>query len=120
MNNSSILEMDRRYLFSICMVSRLFLAYYGSRLHGIQLTTFGWMIMLIGVSMVTIYTFGLRDNGWEAGGKIWWNDMRPFHGGIFIGFGIMAIRSQNYGNLLYLDAIIGIVSWVAHRITKQL
>jgi hypothetical protein len=34
---------------------------------------------LVGVGIGTIWLFGLRKTGPEAGGKIWWNSLRPIH-----------------------------------------
>jgi len=59
--------------------------------------------------------FNLRQTGWEANGRVWWNSLRPVHGGLFILFGFNAIRGKNYSQLLLIDVLLGIFSQAYYR-----
>lgn len=65
--------------------------------------------LIIGLSFMVIYTMGWRKSGQEAGGKIWWNSIRPIHSVIYILFaiGVLLDIKESY-MLLLLDVFIGI------------
>lgn len=37
----------------------------------------------IAISIIVIWIFKLRKTGFEAGGLIWWNALRPIHGALW-------------------------------------
>lgn len=71
---------------------------------------------LIGIGFLTIYFFGLRKTGIEVGGrKIWWNNLRPIHGLLYVAFSIAAYNQlTNAWILLLIDTIFGLYSYLYH------
>lgn len=67
------------------------------------------IIFTIGLSFMIIYIMGWRQTGFEAGGKIWWNNLRPIHSIIYLLTAVgMLFNIKNIYVLLLLDVLIGI------------
>ncbi len=85
----------------------------------------GIVTLLIGISFFTIY-FDIwgRDNaekqlqGWmDNDSKVWWNDLRPVHGALYILFSIFAFFNIKYAYLfLIIDVILGLSAWSVHHL----
>jgi hypothetical protein len=73
--------------------------------------------MVIGLSMLAIYFFDLRPTGAEAGGRIWWNNIRPVHALLYLTFAYMVINgyTENAWWLLLADTIFGIAATSIHH-----
>ena len=57
---------------------------------------------------ISIYLFDLRNSGFEAGGKIWWNSYRPIHGVLYLLYSIYAFKGDtNAWYVLLTDVFIG-------------
>jgi hypothetical protein len=84
------------------------------------LKNMGYIAVLIGLGFVTIYLTGSRKRGAEVfGEKIWWNDLRPLHGSLYLLFGYNAIKgNKNSWKILLLDVVIGLISYVYHHHKK--
>jgi len=69
---------------------------------------------IIGIGFLYIYFTGSRQTGPEVfGEKIWWNDLRPLHGMLWISFAILAsIKNKNAWILLLTDVIIGFITFI--------
>lgn len=81
----------------------------------------GLCICMIGIGFWYIYWFNLRKTGVEVfGDVIWWNDMRPFHGTMYLVAGV-AFLSKEYKEyawrLVCLDAMVGLVKFLEHHFT---
>jgi len=61
-----------------------------------------------------IYFTNSRQTGAEVfGNKIWWNDLRPIHGTLYLLFAILALQSNpNSWIILMLDVIIGLSAFL--------
>lgn len=71
---------------------------------------------LLSGGFATIYLLGLRKRGFEAGGDIWWNSLRPVHAATHGIFALAAINNVNVWWVLPIDASIGFAAWVEKRI----
>jgi len=101
----------RQYLFLFgCIGLRSLLAYIAYKEYYKDLLTI--ITSVIGIGLWTIYIFKLRDEAIEAGGKVWWNHLRPVHGTIYLMFAYFNhTGSKNAYVLLVIDVIIGLVSY---------
>jgi hypothetical protein len=79
----------------------------------------GTLGILIAIGFFFIYFTGARKTGAEVfGDRIWWNDLRPVHGLIFLVFGLSVITEFHVVHawkLLLLDAMIGLVAFSIHH-----
>ena len=77
----------------------------------------GYLLSLPAIGFFTIYFGNLRQTGAETfGSLIWWNDLRPVHGTLYLLFSVMAIN--NYRNSyipLLLDLCIGGFRFIKHH-----
>jgi hypothetical protein len=104
-----------------CIGARLLIAYTAFKLPKKWLPFLGAGAILLALSWIYIYMFNARPFGLEAGGidsglqKIWWNEWRPLHAGLYLAFGVMALnKSPNSYKVVLLDTLIGLVSWMHH------
>lgn len=116
--NMMLTVTQRIVLFlTACIGSRLTFSYIASFVEGKYATVFSAVLATIGMGFLIIYFGGLRKTGAEAGGKIWWNHMRPFHGvmyllaGITLWFGYNVIPS----NLILIDTMVGLIAFLYHH-----
>lgn len=77
---------------------------------------FSLFTLMIGISFIVIYLNGWRKTGIETEGRlIWWNDIRPLHGFMFITFSLLNFLNFKYSWIfLALDVIIGLISFFYH------
>tara|TARA_Y100000389_G_scaffold202486_1_gene247905 strand:+ start:1695 stop:2042 length:348 start_codon:yes stop_codon:yes gene_type:complete len=106
--------MNRQLTFLIgCLGARLLLALIAKNSSREFLNKLGYITLLISIGFMSIYMFDLRPSGFEAGGKIWWNDLRPLHGVLYLLFSMYAIKGETeiaWIVLLY-DVMIGFLAW---------
>lgn len=70
----------------------------------------------IGLGFIYLFLSGARPTGPEAGGRIWWNALRPIHGILYLTFAYLAFQSQSFSYLpLALDWIIGFAAFVMYH-----
>lgn len=66
------------------------------------------------------YWFGTRPVAFEAGGRVWWNSVRPVHAALFAGFAVLALASPGYRRYAWLfllaDWLFAVAVWVTHRL----
>ena len=75
----------------------------------------GFIALIPAIGFITIFLGNLRKNGVEAGGRIWWNNMRPIHGVMYLLFSLFAIKKKSFSwRVLLIDALIGLVVWFRH------
>lgn len=77
------------------------------------------ILMGIGISFLILYFKNLRLDAPEAGGKTWWNKLRPIHGLLYIAAGTMLLipNLRSYAWIaLIIDVILGLSSWIIHRL----
>ena len=112
--------MNKVLLFLIgCLGSRFGLAYIAHILPVRFLPVMGTVALLPAIGFIIIYLFGLRDKGFEAGGRIWWNNWRPIHAVMYILFALFAFKRKYFAWIvLFLDALIGFIAWILHYYLK--
>jgi hypothetical protein len=74
----------------------------------------GYLTLLPAIGFFYIYLTGIRKTGPEVfGDKIWWNDLRPIHGLLYILFGYNAIIGNRYAWIyLLVDVLFGLTSFL--------
>jgi len=75
--------------------------------------------LAIFVAFVWIYLFvtNSRQTGMEAGGRIWWNNIRPVHAILYLCFAYSALRNDRNAYLfLVADVVLGAVAFLDYRI----
>lgn len=75
------------------------------------------ILAVIGTGFWTIYLKGWRKTGPETGGKlIWWNNLRPIHGSLYLLCALLAIYGvKNAWAILLIDVLFGFVASVIHN-----
>lgn len=75
----------------------------------------GAIALIPAIGFISIFLGNLRKNGTEAGGRIWWNNMRPIHGVLYLLFALFAIKKKSFSwRVLLIDVLIGLVAWFRH------
>ena len=75
----------------------------------------GYLALLPAIGFMYIYLTGARQTGAETfGEKIWWNNLRPIHGLLYLLFAYNAINGNTFAWIyLLVDVIIGLVSFLS-------
>ena len=112
---------SRLMLFVLgCIGSRLLFAFVAKTINIEYLPYLGYIALLPAIGMMYIYITGSRDYGKEAGGKIWWNNLRPIHSLLYFLFSYNAIMKNRVvaWKFLMLDVVIGFIAFINHRFIK--
>ena len=112
---------ERFVLFLIgCIGSRLLFTYIAKNINVEYLPYLGYIALLPAIGMLYIYITGSRDYGVEAGGKIWWNSIRPIHSLLYFLFAYNAIiKNKDVAwKFLLLDVIIGLGAFINQHFVK--
>ena len=104
---------NKHYKFLIgCIGFRILLALFAKNANASQLKSLGMIALIPAITFIGLYLFDLRKTGVEAGGRIWWNDVRPMHGVLYLLFAIYAIKSATRAwCILALDLVLGLIFW---------
>ena len=110
------------FLF-LCITIRSFLVYLAHKLkdNSKYLKIMGLILLFPAIGFLYIYFTNGRKTGREVfGGKIWWNDLRPIHGIIYILFSLFALVNNKTMNnnawiFLLIDVILGLVSFLVYH-----
>lgn len=106
----------RIFLFLVgCIGTRTALAYVAYKLAYTKwLPIMGYFALIPAIGFLIIWTFGLRKSGPETFGKaIWWDDLRPVHGLMYLLFFVLSISSQPIAWIvLAVDVFIGLSAWI--------
>ncbi len=98
-----------------CIPLRLALAYLAKTQPSV-LGVLGLGYLVLAVAMMAIYFFDLRPVGTEAGGRIWWNAIRPLHAILYFLFSYLALTgSSEAWKVLVADVVLGLTAWVFHH-----
>ena len=73
--------------------------------------------LLFSMSQFYLYINDLRKTGIEVfGADIWWNQLRPIHGMLYLLFCIYTYKNQDHAYIpLLVDIIIGIISFILYH-----
>jgi len=73
--------------------------------------------LLLAIGWVMIYRYDLRPTGREAGGVIWWNELRPIHAAFYAAFAVLAVTRTDLAYIpLLADVIFGFLVFIAHHL----
>lgn len=116
--NNSMDSMDTSRLLRFligCIGTRLFIVYLAATKLEL-LPIMGKISLLPFIGFITIYLFGLRKTGIEVDGNvIWWNNLRPLHGLLFLLFAYFAInKNKKSWVILFTDTFVGLFSFLIH------
>ena len=110
--------MDKRtalFLFG-CMGTRFALTFLAKTQPAI-LRPLGIAALVISIGFMTLWAFGLRKIGPEAGGLIWWDNLRPVHSLTWALIAVFALYGdKNTWKILLADTLFGLSAWSLKRL----
>ena len=99
-----------------CIGIRILFVVAAKKMNPNTLQYFGILAVILAVSFVLINRFGLRKTGREAGGIIWWDNIRPIHAIMYSAFAILAFTKNEHAWVpLLLDVLIGLGVFLNHH-----
>jgi hypothetical protein len=100
-----------------CIGTRLWFVHLAKTVSPEHLKIMGWMALIIATGFIYLFLINGRQTGAEAGGKIWWTELRPLHGCLYLLFALLAIkgRTQTAWKVLLLDVTIGLIAWLKNK-----
>ena len=111
--------LHKRFLLFLvgCIGSRALLAYIAKVSSVEVLYYMGYLLLLPAFGFFFLYVTGLRKTGPEVfGDRIWWNDLRPIHGLLYLLFSYNAIQgNKNAWIYLLIDVLFGFTSFLVHH-----
>ena len=112
-------DLHKRFsLFLVCISVRFFLAFLAKGANNYLLCLMGLVALIPAFGFFYLFFTGKRKSGIETfGNKIWWNNLRPVHGTLWILFSLFAITgNRNAWLFLLVDVFIGIVSFLTFHL----
>ena len=78
----------------------------------------GYLLLIPGFAFIYMYITGIRDSGLGTfGNKIWWSNLRPIHGILYLLFSYNAINgNKNAWIFLLIDVIFGLISFLTYHL----
>ena len=97
-----------------CIGLRSFIVYLAMIANKFWLRIMGYVAILPAIGFFYLFFTGSRKTGGGAfGEKIWWTNLRPVHGSLYLIFAYNAINGNNFAWIyLLFDVIIGLVSFL--------
>jgi len=110
---------QKRFLLFLigCIGTRSLFVYLAKDASKQNLMYMGYLALLPAVGFLYIYFTGERKTGVEVfGGKIWWNNLRPIHSGLYFIFAYNAINGNPMAWVyLLVDVVIGLISFLSYH-----
>ena len=107
---------QKRFLLFLigCIGTRSMFVYIAKNVDTIYLRYIGYLALLPAIGFFYIFFTGSRQTGAEVfGSKIWWNDLRPIHGLLYLLFAYNAIMGNKSAWIyLLVDVIFGLISFL--------
>ena len=112
-------NIQKRFLLFLfgCIPSRLFIMYIAKTISLQYLPILGYIALMPAIGFIYLYLSGTRKTGSEVfGDKIWWNDLRPIHGILYLLFSYNAINgNKNAWIFLLVDVLFGLTSFLTYH-----
>jgi hypothetical protein len=109
-------DIQKRFLLFLigCIGTRTLFVLLAKNAGPKYLPLLGYLALLPAIGFIYIYLTGSRKTGAEVfGGKIWWNDLRPFHALLYFLFAYNAINGNtNSWMYLLIDVVFGLLSFL--------
>lgn len=101
----------------MCIPIRLLYAYLASKATPEQLKLLAIPAIAISIGFFYLFIYDLRKQAPETfGGKMWWGDLRPIHGALYLAFVVMAMKGNPNSYMpLLLDAIVGLGAFIYYH-----
>lgn len=107
---------QKRFLLFLigCIGTRTLFVYLAYIASATYLKYMGYLALLPAIGFFYLFLSGSRKTGGEVfGDKIWWDDLRPVHGTMYLLFAYNAINGNDFAWMYLLaDVIIGLVSFL--------
>ena len=107
---------QKRFLLFLigCIGTRTLLVYLAKNVNKTNLKYIGYLSLLPAIGFFYLFFTGSRKTGAEVfGDKIWWTNLRPVHGLMYLLFSYNAINGNpNAWIYLLVDVIIGLISFL--------
>ena len=112
-------KIEKRFLLFLfgCIGTRLLLVYIAKNIDIYFLKYMGYLLLLPAIGFFYIYLTGIRKTGVEVfGDKIWWNNLRPIHGFLYLLFSYNAINGNKSSWIyLFIDVLFGLTSFLTYH-----
>jgi hypothetical protein len=109
-------SMQKRFLLFLigCIGLRTFFVYLAKTASKPFLKILGYLSILPAIGFFYLFLTGSRKTGAEVfGDKIWWTNLRPIHGLLYLLFAYNAINGIHFAWVfLLIDVIIGLFSFL--------
>jgi hypothetical protein len=104
-----------------CIGVRTLIAYGAKIAPAWLLPWLGYAALVPAAGFLWIWATGSRMTGPEsssAGGRIWWNDLRPVHAAMYLAFAAAAIgwHSPHAWKFLAADVVLGLAVFLSYHI----
>ena len=112
-------DIQKRFIMFIfgCVVVRLLLVVLAKNISHKNLQLLGYICLIPAVGFLTLYLGDFRKTGIEVmGSEIWWNELRPVHGIMYLLFAIYAIKKKDFAwVILLVDVCIGLSAFLVYH-----
>lgn len=112
-------SIQKRFLLflGLCIPIRLLLVYITKNVNKYYLKIIGFLALLPAIGFLVLYFSDKRKTGLEVfGDKIWWQNIRIFHGLFYLVFSILAILGiKKAWILLFVDVLFGLISFLIYH-----
>ena len=113
----------RLILFLVgCIGTRFSLAYFIKTHDNKYRNILIGLLCIIGMGFIYIYMNNLRKTGIEVfGDKIWWNDLRPLHGVLYLLAATLLYNNNNKDAylIIFIDTLIGLIYFSKYHLNKK-
>jgi hypothetical protein len=103
-----------------CLGTRFLFMYLSKISKPKNLPIYGVIGLLIGLGLIYNFLFKTRPTGLESSAKdnkIWWNNLRPIHGTLYLLFAYYAInKNKNAYIFLLIDLIVAIIAYICYKL----
>jgi hypothetical protein len=108
--------LQKRFLLFLigCIGTRTLFVIFAKNANKLFLKMMGYLALLPAIGFFYLFFTGSRKTGAEVfGDNIWWTNLRPIHGFLYLLFAYNAINGNNSAWVyLLLDVIIGLFSFL--------
>jgi hypothetical protein len=109
-------DIQKRFLLFLigCIGTRTLFVYLAKIASKPVLKVLGYLALLPAIGFFYLFFSGSRKTGAEVfGDKIWWTNLRPIHGFLYLLFAYNAINGSNFAWVyLLIDVIVGLISFL--------
>ena len=109
-------NIQKRFLLFLigCIGLRSLFVYLAKIANKTYLKYIGYLALIPAIGFIYLFLSGARQTGTEVfGDKIWWNNLRPIHGFLYLLFAYNAINGNKMAWVyLLIDVIIGLISFL--------